>query len=220
MVPESTPVARGAASAILGNCIACHGQPGVDFPDDYTLECTELNRNNSHPGYEGKCSDLLAFFGVVRLKRSFKTRAKSSSQNRLLQGERLARQFKCFNCHGELGQGGFRNSGALKGYVPGYFGNDFAQLTRSGSVESIRAWISQGIDPTMFEKPIEGTIARFFVERQDVGMPNFGTLSDSKIQILTDYVISLNQFGDMDAAEIRAYSQLTQQRLLSKIPAE
>ena len=212
LAPESTPVARGSTDANMVDCIACHGQPGDGFPDDSALECTNVNHNALHSRYKGKCSDLLAFFEVVRLKRTFRTRVKSPSQNRLLQGERLARQYSCFHCHGELGQGGFHNSGALKGYVPGYFGDDFAQLTRNGSAESVRAWISQGIDPALFAKPIEGVIARFFIERQDVGMPNFGTLSESKIEILTDYVRSLNKFGEMGAKEIRTYSLLTQKR--------
>ncbi len=43
-------------------------------------------------------------------------------------------------------------------------------------------------------------------------MPNFGTLSESKIEILTDYVRSLNKFGEMGAKEIRTYSLLTQKR--------
>jgi hypothetical protein len=110
-----------------------------------------------------------------------------------------------------LGQGGFRNAGALKGYIPGYFGDDFAQLTRGGSAESIRIWITQGIDPALFEYPIEGTIAEFFIEHQAVSMPKYGTLPDSKIGILTDYVIALNKFGEMDAKSIRAYGRLTQQ---------
>lgn len=220
LIPESAPFARGAETGNKASCNSCHGQTEIGYPDDSSLDCGNAGVKIRHPQYEGACADLLAYFEMVRLKRSFRARAGAPFRNRLLQGEILARQYNCFQCHGELGQGGFRNAGALKGYIPGYFGNDYALLTRGGSPESVMAWISQGIDPTMFEKPIEGTIARFFVERQDVNMPNFGTLSDSKIQILTDYVISLNQFGEMDAAEIRAYSQLTRQRVLSKIPAE
>ena len=138
-------------------------------------------------------------------------RAEYPNQNRLLQGESLARQYNCFQCHGELGQGGFRNAGALKGYIPGYFGNDFARLTQDGSTESVRTWISQGIDPAIFSNPIEGAIAEFFIERQEVSMPVFESLPDSTIRILADYVITLNQFGAMDAKAIRAYSRETQQ---------
>ena len=210
LIPESTPVARGATSAYLGGCIECHGQPGIEFPDDAALECVDVRVNIIHPHYEGRCRDLLAYFEAVRLKRTFSTRAKSRNPNRLLQGERLARKYNCFQCHGELGQGGFRNAGALKGYIPGYFGDDFAKLTRGGNAESIRLWIKQGIDPALLEHPIKGTAAEYFIEHQAVSMPKFATLPDSKIRILTDYVIALHQFGEMDAKAIRGYSRLTQ----------
>ena len=211
LIPESSPVERGAAAANSHGCIDCHGKAELGFPDDATLSCTNVSINNTHPRYDGRCSDVLAYFEVVRLKRTFRMRAESPNQNRLLQGESLARQYNCFQCHGELGQGGFRNAGALKGYVPGYFGKDFALLTRDGSTESVRTWISQGIDPALLSKPIEGAIAEFFIERQEVSMPVFATLPDSTIRILADYVIALNQFGAMDAKTIRAYSQATQQ---------
>ncbi len=211
LVPESTPVARGATYAYMGGCIECHGQPADASSDDPALECAGKSIGPTHPHYEGRCRDLLAYFEAVRLKRTFSKRVNSRNPNRLLQGERLARKYSCFQCHGELGQGGFRNAGALKGYIPGYFGDDFAQLTRGGSAESIRVWISQGIDPALFEYPIKGTIAEFFIEHQAISMPNYGTLSDAKIRILTDYVIALNKLGEMDAKSIRAYSRLTQQ---------
>jgi mono/diheme cytochrome c family protein len=134
----------------------------------------------------------------------------SHRPNRLLQGERLARQYSCFQCHGELGQGGFPNAGALKGYIPGYFGSDFALLTRGGHAASIRAWIRQGVDPALLERPIEGAAAEFFIKNQAVSMPKFESLPESEIRILTDYVIALNQFGEMDAKAIRAYSRLSQ----------
>ncbi len=211
LIPESSPVERGAAAAISYGCIDCHGNPEPGFPDDANLSCTTIGTNSIHSRYDGQCSDLLAYFEVVRLKRTFKIRAESPNQNRLLRGERLARQYNCFQCHGELGQGGFRNAGALKGYIPGYFGKDFALLTRDASAQSVRTWIRLGIDPALLARPIEGAIAEYFIERQEVSMPIFGTLPDPTIQILADYVISLNQFGAMDAKAIRAYSRETQQ---------
>jgi len=42
-------------------------------------------------------------------------------------------------------------------------------------------------------------------------MPIFGSLPDSNIRILADYVIALNRFGAMDAKAIRAYGLQTQQ---------
>lgn len=210
LYPESTPVARGATYTYTGGCIDCHGQL-VDAPSDSPgLECTGASIEPTHPQYKGQCRDLLAYFEAVRLKRSFSKRVNSRNPNRLLQGERLAREYNCFQCHGELGQGGFRNAGALKGYIPGYFGDDFAQLTRGGNAESVRAWISQGIDPALYDYPIRGPIAEFFIGHQAVSMPRFGTLPDSKIQLLTEYVIALNSFGEMDATSIRAYGRLTQ----------
>lgn len=216
LIPESSPVERGSAAAHSAGCIDCHGQPDVNYPDDARLSCRNAGSSIGHPAYDGRCSDVLAYFEVIRLKRSFRMRAETPDPNRLLQGERLARQFNCFQCHGELGQGGFRNSGALKGYIPGYFGKDFALLTEDGSPESVRNWISQGLDPALYAKPIDGTIARFFIERQAVSMPIFASLPDSSIQLLTDYVIAVNQFGAMDAKAIRAYSEET--RKTTKAP--
>ncbi len=210
LIPESSPVERGAAAVNSLACIDCHGNPEPGFPDDANLACTGASMYAGHPRYEGRCRDVLAYFEVVRLKRTFRRRAESPNRNRLLQGESLARQYNCFQCHGELGQGGFRNAGALKGYIPGYFGRDFALLTRDGDAESVRSWISEGMDPALVSRPIEGVIAQFFVERQAISMPVFRSLPDSTIQILADYVVTLNQLGAMDAKAIRAYSLETQ----------
>lgn len=211
LIPESSHVERGATAVNARGCIDCHGKSETKFPDDAKLSCDRTSSSDSHPQYNGRCDDVLAYFEAVRLKRTFRMRAASPNQNRLLQGESLARQYNCFQCHGELGQGGFQNGGALKGYIPGYFGKDFALLTRDGSTESVRTWIRKGIDPALFSRPIEGAIAKFFIERQEVSMPLFGTLPDSTIRVLADYVIALNQFGAMDAKAIRAYSRETQQ---------
>lgn len=211
LVPENTPVARGAVLAATQGCIDCHGQAANPVPDDVALECSGNSINLPHARYGQSCQDLRAYFEAVQVKRTFESRAKVRNPNRLLQGERLARRYSCFQCHGELGQGGFRNAGALKGYIPGYFGDDFALLTRGGHAESIRAWIRQGVDTALYQPLIKGPIAKFFVERQAVSMPRFVTLPDSEIRILTDYVIALNQFGAMGASEIREYSRLTQQ---------
>lgn len=213
--PESSPAARGAAAANSHGCIDCHGRSEPNFPDDAHLSCSETRIDKTHPRYEGGCRDVLAYFEVVRLKRTFRQRKQSPNQNRLLQGEILARQYNCFQCHGELGQGGFRNSGALKGYIPGYFGKDFALLTQNGKFESVQAWIRRGVDPVLYSKPIEGKIAAFFIDRQEISMPVFSALPDTTIQTLADYVILLNELGAMDAKAIRAYGDRTQQSYVS-----
>ncbi len=214
-IPESSPAARGASSANSHGCIDCHGRPEPDYPDDAYLSCADAGINTAHTRYEGLCSDVLAYFEVVRLKRTFPVRAQIPNQNRLLQGEILARLYNCFQCHGELGQGGFRNAGALKGYIPGYFGKDFALLTQNSSGDSVQSWIRQGIDPHLLSRPIEGKIAKFFIDRQEVSMPVFGALPDSTIQVLAEYVIMLNEFGAMDAKAIREYGRRTQQHYVS-----
>ena len=72
------------------------------------------------------------------------------------------------------------------------------------------AWISQGIDQALFDHPLEGPIAEFLIDNQEISMPDFGTIPYSQRRILTDYVITLSKFGEMDAKDIRAYSRLTQ----------
>ena len=68
LVPESTPVARGATYAYMGDCIGCHGQPG-EAPSEYTArECAGESVEPTHPRYEGSCRDLLAYF-VTRIRR-------------------------------------------------------------------------------------------------------------------------------------------------------
>ena len=210
LLPESSTVARGSAAANSQGCIDCHGRPEPGFPDDAYLSCASAIIDASDRHYDGLCSDLLAYFEVVRLKRTFSRRASSDDQNRLLQGESLARQYNCFQCHGELGQGGFRNAGALKGYIPGYFGTDFMRLTRGADPDSVRAWIREGVDPTLISHGVDGALAKFFIERQAVAMPIFASLPDESIRVLTDYVLTLNHLGAMDAKAIRAYGHETQ----------
>ncbi len=133
----------------------------------------------------------------------------SGASNRLLTGEHLARMFYCFQCHGELGQGGFPNAGALKGYIPGYFGEDFRRLTNDASPAAVRAWINDGINPDLLNSPIEGTVAAFFIEHQAIQMPQFNSLTHSEIDLLVNYVLTIHAFGPMDAAAVHTYDQLT-----------
>ncbi len=44
-------------------------------------------------------------------------------------GDRLSRKSGCYQCHGELGQGGAENFASFKGYIPGFQGGDFRRLT-------------------------------------------------------------------------------------------
>jgi mono/diheme cytochrome c family protein len=43
-------------------------------------------------------------------------------------GAELATELGCAHCHGPLGAGGVANPGSFKGYVPGFWGEDFDEL--------------------------------------------------------------------------------------------
>ena len=211
IAPESAPVARGAKYAHFRGCIECHGNSDNPMPGTIGKACADRNQLPAHPEYDVRCADVLAYFETIRLRKTFETRVQANSQannqNLLIQGEQLARRYHCFNCHGQLGQGGLANSRSFKGYVPGYFGRDFSILTRNASPESVRQWIMYGVDPTILENPLTGRIAKFFFARQAIHMPSFKSLEPDEIDALVNYVIALNRYGPMTASMIRAYAQ-------------
>ena len=195
LLPESSPVARGAAEVLGGECTNCHG-----IVDGSTLP-GRLSAN--HPEIR-ESGDVEAYFEAVRAERSFPARARVRG-NDLLEGERLARRYNCFQCHGELGQGGYKNPGALKGYIPGFFGDDFLRLTRSADRASVRDWIVNGVDPALLESVFTGAVADFFLERQRINMPSFTTLPVQELELLVSYVSALNAMGPMDRDGVREY---------------
>lgn len=205
LAPESAPAARGAVHVQFRVCADCRG----GSVDTHTTH--ESNACAQHPA-DARCSDTLAYFESLRLRQSFAERARISPDNPLITGERLARQYHCFQCHGYLGQGGFENARSLKGYVPGYFGADFKALTRNANPESVRAWIMFGMDPEIARQPITGPIARFFFRRQAISMPSYRSLQPGEIDVLVNYVIELNSWGPMTAESLRAYGDLSRTR--------
>ena len=207
IAPESAPVARGAAYAQTRGCVECHGDPENPLADANDKGCSNVNKFSWHPAYDIECTDVMAYFETVRLRRSFDDRLKTSIDNPLLAGERLARKYHCFQCHGLLGQGGFKNAKSLKGYVPGYFGSDFKILTSNADPDSVRKWIMHGIDSAILDEPLTGHVAAFFFNREAVSMPSFKSLEPEEIEILVNYVIALNQFGPMTAKTVRSYGE-------------
>ena len=98
-------------------------------------------------------------------------------------GAELAAANGCFACHGEMGGGGLPNPGSLKGYIPGFGGADFEELVRDD--EELRAWITEGGIPRL----LNDRAARFFIDRQRVQMPAFGThLKTEEIDAIMAYV--------------------------------
>jgi mono/diheme cytochrome c family protein len=177
------------------------------LPDANDARCSDVNPFSWHPEYETDCADAMAYFEAIRLRRNLAERIDAGTDKLLVKGEALAREYHCFQCHGQLGQGGFRNERSFKGYVPGYFGSDFEFLTRDGSADSVRDWITHGMDSTMVDQPVLGRIAAYFFGRQAVSMPSYATLAPGEIEVLVNYVITLHEFGPMTAEGVRAYGE-------------
>lgn len=89
----------------------------------------------------------------------------------------------CFNCHGNMGIGGMPNPGSLKGYIPGFGGEDFAELVRDDG--ELRAWIVDGGIPRLRDDKL----ASYFLKRQRIQMPAYKDhLQGPEVDALVSYV--------------------------------
>jgi len=105
------------------------------------------------------------------------------SGNPAERGAELALSNGCFNCHGDMGIGGVPNPGSLKGYIPGFGGEDFEELVRDD--DELRGWIADGGVPRLRDDPL----ASYFIERQRIQMPAFKDhLEPADIDALVAYV--------------------------------
>lgn len=124
---------------------------------------------------ERDVDDLVATFkvlaGMVAPERGTPTRA----------GYELAREWRCFSCHGPAGSGGLPNPGSFTGFVPGWYGADFRDLVRNR--EEFDDWIREGMIPRLSGNPI----ARFFLKRQQLRMPAYGGLTREQLDSLWEY---------------------------------
>lgn len=104
------------------------------------------------------------------------------------QGQDLAYRFGCFHCHGPMGAGISRNPGSFKGYIPGWWGNDFRDLVRND--EELRGWILDGEIPRLRHHPI----APYFIRRQRVYMPAYRVyVTEPQVHALMRYVRWINE---------------------------
>jgi mono/diheme cytochrome c family protein len=102
-------------------------------------------------------------------------------------GAEIARRMGCHGCHGALGMGGRSNPGSLKGYIPGFGGDDFRELVRND--DELREWIREGSLGRINQDWIGGR----FAERQLIKMPAYKRfLSDREIEALISYVRWIN----------------------------
>jgi len=109
-------------------------------------------------------------------------------------GGELAHDLGCFACHGDMGSGGIANPGSLKGYIPGFYGPDFAELVLDDA--ELRSWIAEGGIPRFSDD----SLASFFLERQRIKMPAYKQhLDDEQIDSLVAYVrwISTETWRDL-----------------------
>jgi mono/diheme cytochrome c family protein len=98
-------------------------------------------------------------------------------------GVEIALDNGCFDCHGEMGVGGLPNPGSLKGYIPGFGGEDYEELVRNDA--ELRGWIADGGIPRLRDDPL----ASFFLARQRIQMPAFKDhLKPEEIDALIAYV--------------------------------
>jgi mono/diheme cytochrome c family protein len=74
----------------------------------------------------------------------------------------------CFRCHGPMGTGGVSNPRSLKGYVPGFGGEDYEELVRDG--DELRQWIRNGTSDRFARNLVAAAVLR----RQAVKMPAYG----------------------------------------------
>jgi mono/diheme cytochrome c family protein len=133
---------------------------------------------------------------------------KLSADQLLVIGDRLSRKHGCYQCHGELGQGGAANLASYKGHIPGFFGKEFLELTANGDRAEILHWIDHGRGKAI-ESGLTGKLAKHFIEGQAIGMPGYRDhLSEKEKILLTDYLLLLNKTGPLTAKDVDRIGQV------------
>ena len=173
--------------------------------DDYAVAQRSIPRKIKMPAYNDLISDsnLRALLVFLQVNQLMNMRSASAGQN-------LARKYGCFDCHGPLGLGGVVNPRSLRGYIPGWFGADFDELTNGGNREIVAEWISDGTSSSITGKSLgRGMVARHFGESQAIKMPAFDRrIPMEDLNLLVDYVLSLRSLGDMNLPEAQQYRTL------------
>jgi mono/diheme cytochrome c family protein len=148
------------------------------------------------PAYEdvvsaGDVDDLVAAFKVLSgmVKPAASTPARA--------GYDVAREWRCFSCHGPGGSGGLPNPGSFTGFIPGWYGAGFADLVRDRN--EFDAWIREGTIPRLSGHPI----AKHFLARQRVSMPAYEEeVTPEQLDGLWAYVQWLKETDGGHRAEI------------------
>ena len=129
-------------------------------------------------------------------------KAPANPDQLFIAGDRLARKYGCYQCHGELGQGGIANPDSLKGYIPGFFGKDFSVLTAHGDRHEVLYWIDHGRGQAI-EAGMLGRIAKYYMEGQSTKMPGYrDQLTAVEKELLADYLLLLDKKGPLTAKDV------------------
>lgn len=117
-------------------------------------------------------------------------------------GDALSRRHGCYQCHGELGQGGVANPDSFKGYIPGFQGQDFRKLTANGNRAEILHWIDHGRGQAI-ESGLLGRIAKKFLDGQAIPMPGYrDQLTAEEKERLADFLLLLNKSGPLSGPKL------------------
>jgi len=104
------------------------------------------------------------------------------------EGRELASRLGCFGCHGPGGRGDTPNPGSLKGYIPSWNGADYSELVKDDA--ELAEWIREGSPRRLRDNPV----AAFFLKRQLVRMPAFGSdVTDEEVRQIGAYIAWLRQ---------------------------
>lgn len=98
------------------------------------------------------------------------------------QGLEIAQHWGCFSCHGPGGSGGYPNPGSFTGFIPGWYGADFADLVRDR--DEFDSWLQRGEIPRLTNHPI----APYFLKRQRIRMPEYANLTPADRDALWAYI--------------------------------
>jgi len=112
-------------------------------------------------------------------------------------GLEVAQKWRCFSCHGPAAAGGLSNPGSFAGFIPGWYGPDFADLVRDRG--EFDAWIREGEIARLARHPV----ASYFVRRQKVQMPTYKNLPPEDLDALWAYAgwLAAEAEGGAEAGE-------------------
>ena len=204
LMVEVTAAERGYRIALRSGCFNCHGANGAggvkneDELREYILDGAPA-RKRADPQYRQQIASQLlampAFRGFVGARDVddliVYLRAVSGlitpSEEMAAKGQEVAYRLGCFQCHGPMGAGVSANPGSFKGYIPGWWGNDFRDLAHDD--DELRNWILAGEISRLRDNPI----AAYFIHRQRLYMPAYRDfIGDADLDALMRYVRWVN----------------------------